>query len=132
MNLLRMLKRMEIDMHPSSLYLLTVQRSASAESIIGPEVSIAVYHAIDAVTTSATRLTGAIARWQKRRWAVAELSRLSDHMLKDIGVARGEIRALARRAQSRPASHLRPVTANAAGRPAPTAAANDNIAGIAA
>ncbi len=31
-------------------------------------------------------------RWQKRRKAVAELSVLGDHILRDIGISRGSIR----------------------------------------
>ncbi len=123
-------------MNPYTLYPLTNQRSAVIDSPIGVEVSTAVYQAVDAVITGAARLTGAIARWNKRRQAVAELSQLSDHMLKDIGVARGDIRAvvdgLLDVPKARPAGRPHLVAANASARLAPTAAANDNVAGIAA
>ncbi len=131
-----MLKRMEIDMNPYTLYPLTDQRSAAIDSPIGVEVSIAAYQAIDALATGAARLTSAIARWRERRRSIAELSRLSDHMLKDIGVSRGEIRAvvdgLLDAPKARPAGRPHLVAANASARLAPTAAANDNVAGIAA
>jgi uncharacterized protein YjiS (DUF1127 family) len=40
-------------------------------------------------------VVGALARWHKRRATIAELSALDDRMLKDIGVSRGNIPALA-------------------------------------
>ena len=128
-----MLKRMEIDMNPYTLYPLTNRRSAAIDNPIGVEVSTAVYQAVDAVITGSARLAGAIARWRKRRRAIAELSQLSDHMLKDIGVARGDIRSLvdglrdAPKPRSAGSPHL--VAANPPARSAPTAVANDNVAG---
>lgn len=61
--------------------------------------------------TSTKRLTGAtVTRWQKRRTAWA-LDRLSDWMLRDIGVTRGEIPRLVDEIFAddiRPASPLSP------------------------
>ena len=124
---------MEIDMNPYTLYPLTNRRSAATDSAVGMELSTAVYQAVDAVATGAARLAGAIAGWRKRRRAIAELSRLSDHMLKDIGVARGEIGnlvdGLLDAPKVRPAGSPRLVAANTPARSAPTAAANDDVAG---
>ena len=39
-----------------------------------------------------------IALWRHRRQAIRELSRLSDHELSDIGIARGEIETIVRQA----------------------------------
>ncbi len=52
-------------------------------------------HRASAKTHLAAAVRRAIAslrRWRKRRKAIAELSRLDDHMLRDIGVSRGQIR----------------------------------------
>ncbi|HYZ30899.1 MAG TPA: DUF1127 domain-containing protein [Crenalkalicoccus sp.] len=38
------------------------------------------------------RITGALGAWWERERAAAELTRLSDRELRDIGIARGEIR----------------------------------------
>lgn len=127
-----MLKRMEIDMNPYTLYPLTNRRSAAIDNPIGVEVSTAVYQAVDAVITGSARLAGAIARWRKRRRAIAELSQLSDHMLKDIGVTRGEIGNRVDGLLDAPkprSAGPRLVAANAPARSVPTAAANDNVAG---
>ena len=136
MNVIEMLKRMETDMNPYSLYPLTSQKSAVIDDPIGAEVSIAAYQAIDALVTGAARLAGPFTRWQKRRRAVAELSRLSDHMLRDIGIERGEIRdvvdGLLNAPKVRPAGRPHLVAANASAQPVLTAAANDNVTGIAA
>ncbi len=133
-DVIEMLKRMEIDMNPYNLYPLSDRVGAPVDGGIGLKASIAVYQAVDAVITGATRLAGAIARWDKCRRAIGELSRLSDHMLKDIGIARGEIRAavhgLLDAPKARPAGRPHLVAANASAQPA--VAANDNVTGIAA
>ena len=43
------------------------------------------------IWTFVLRLLDAIGRWRERRWAVRRLSRLNDHLLKDIGIHRHEI-----------------------------------------
>ncbi len=47
-----------------------------------------------ALESRVLRLGQALGVWRKRRAAVRELSVLSDHMLKDIGLHRGEIRSV--------------------------------------
>ncbi len=47
-----------------------------------------------ALESRVSRLGQALGVWRKRRAAVRELSVLSDHMLKDIGLHRGEIRSV--------------------------------------
>ena len=100
------------------------------------EVGIAACRGAEAIAADVAGLAGAIARWRVRRRAVAEMSRLSNHMLKDIGVARGDIRnlvdGLLDAPKARPAGRPRLVAANPPAHSAPTVAANDNVAGIAA
>lgn len=123
-------------MNPYTLYPLTNQRSVTVDSPIGVEVSIAAYQAVDALVTGGARLAGAIARWRNRRRAIGELSRLSDHMLKDIGVARGDIRdvvdGLLDAPEARPVRVPRLVAANPPARPTAAPTTNDNVTGIAA
>ena len=42
----------------------------------------------------ASAIAGAITKWNKRNKAIRELSALNDHLLKDIGIFRGEIRTV--------------------------------------
>jgi uncharacterized protein YjiS (DUF1127 family) len=72
---------MEMKMNPYTLFPLNAQR---ASAITGP---------IGAVANFAGAIAGAITKWYKRNKAIRELSALSDHQLKDIGISRGEIRA---------------------------------------
>ena len=65
-----------------TLFPLNVKR---ASAIAGP---------IDAVANFAGAIAGAITKWHKRNKAIRELSALSDHLLKDIGISRGAIRAV--------------------------------------
>jgi|GEM_PF-4930675 len=71
----------------------------------------------------------------RRRQAVRELSALSDRMLKDIGIARGEIPALISALDEATFEHgRRPASTNRRARltsGAPRAAANDNAPGLA-
>ncbi len=65
-------------MNPYTLFPLNAQR---ASAITGPIGAVANF-------------AGAITKWHKRNKAIRELSALSDHLLKDIGISRGEIRAV--------------------------------------
>ena len=65
-----------------TLFPLNVKR---ASAITGP---------IDAVANFAGAIAGASTKWHKRNKAIRELSALSDRLLKDIGISRGEIRAV--------------------------------------
>lgn len=63
--------------------------------------------AAGAARSAATGLGAAyrgLERWQRRRAAIRELSRLSDHMLKDIGLHRGDIRPVVDELLERPAA----------------------------
>ena len=77
-------------MNPYTLFPLTKHPASAITGPINEELSVAVYKAIDAVANFA----GAITKWHKRNKAIRELSALSDHLLKDIGISRGEIRAV--------------------------------------
>ena len=49
------------------------------------------YNLIDGIGGVGAALERRVTRWNKRRKAISELSRLSDYMLRDIGLSRGEI-----------------------------------------
>ena len=74
-------------MNPYTLYPLTAARL----TLFGTDVSALVYNLIDGIVGVAAAVERRVTRWNKRRTAISELSRLSDHLLRDIGVARGEI-----------------------------------------
>ena len=62
----------------------------------------AVYAASAAAVYTIARSFNAIAKGLKARKTVSEVSQLSDHLLKDIGVQRYELESLARRAAENP------------------------------
>ncbi len=136
MDVIRMLIRMEIDMNPYNLYPLSDRIGAPVDDGIGLKLSIAAYQAVDAIANGTARLAGPFTRWHKRHRAIAALSRLSNGMLEDIGVARSDIRAvvdgLLDTPKTRPADRPPLVATNTFAQPAPAAAASDNVAGIAA
>jgi len=78
-------------MIPYALYPLTNQRSFVDKTNFAVTISNAAYRVVTAI--------GEIAAWvvwrNKSNKTIQELSRLSDHVLKDIGIERHEIRALA-------------------------------------
>ena len=68
-----------------NLYTFFPLNAQRASAITGP---------IGAVANFAGAIAGAITNWHKRNKAIRELSALSDRLLKDIGISRGEIRAV--------------------------------------
>ncbi len=97
----------------------------AANDPIDDAISVYAYKAVTAVAESIANAVGAVRAWRARNAAISELSRLNDHLLKDIGIHRGEIRAVVDEMLSRPQAQehrpaLRAVTDQA--RPA----ANDN------
>ncbi len=90
--------------------------------------------AVNAVAAWLGDIVSAVRTWRTRRAAIDELSRLNDHLLRDIGIHRGEIRAVVDGILSRPpASGWRPapdlrVAAEVA---RPAAARDDDLANAA-
>ncbi|MFP6742292.1 MAG: DUF1127 domain-containing protein [Alphaproteobacteria bacterium] len=117
-------------MNPYSLYPLTTPQG----SLFGADVSALAYKLVDTVIGAVTALDQRFSRRQKRRKAVAELSRLSDHLLRDIGVTRGEINAVVDGLLDTPAavrvSRPRLVAESPSARASTTA--NDHVAELAA
>ena len=74
-------------MTPYALYPLTSKRAVTMPAARAHDLSILAYKAVEAV--------GAVAQWIVRRYkrhvSIGELSRLNDHLLRDIGVSRFEI-----------------------------------------
>ncbi len=113
-------------MSPYALYPLTNQRTVSHHTGLAGELSIAAYKAIGAIVT----VWNWIDRKYKQNRSIRELSRLDDHVLKDIGVRRDDIREVveamltappARPVATPPVQVVRP-----APRPELTIADNDN------
>ena len=74
-------------MNPYALYPLTNQRKVSHVTGLAEAISIAAYQAVNAAVAAGNWL----ARRYTRKISIRELSTLSDHMLKDIGIGRHEI-----------------------------------------
>ena len=113
-------------MNPYTLYPLTNNRAATSSTGLAGELSIAAYKAVEALSAA----WAWIDRRKRRNSAIGELSRLSDHMLEDIGISRGEIRDVVeamldapapRPAGRTPVANARPFAASAS-----PVAANDN------
>ncbi len=92
-------------------------------------------HAVNAVAAWLGDIVSAVRTWRARRAAIDELSRLDDHLLRDIGIHRGEIYAVVDRMLSRPPApgqrptpDLRGVAADAA---TPASARHDDLANAA-
>ncbi len=62
---------------------------------VNEERSAAFYAAWRAVTALFRGCIGAVRRFRRERETYGALSRLSDHMLKDIGISRSEIGSIA-------------------------------------
>jgi uncharacterized protein YjiS (DUF1127 family) len=75
-------------MSPYALYPLTTQRAVSHHTGLAGELGIAAYKIVEALSA----VWNWIDRKNRRAESIRELSRLSDRMLKDIGIHRGEIR----------------------------------------
>ncbi len=73
-----------------------------------------------ALKSRISHLGQALSVWHRRRAAIRDLSRLSDHMLKDIGLHRSEIRSVvdAMARATAPARRQTPVSRRPARRPA--------------
>lgn len=113
-------------MNPYTLYPLTNNRVATDHTGLAGELSIAVYKLVEALSAA----WAWIERGKRRNSAIGELSLLSDHMLEDIGITRGEIRDVVeamldapapRPAERTPVAKAPPFAASAS-----PAAANDN------
>jgi uncharacterized protein YjiS (DUF1127 family) len=79
------------------------------EDLVEPTryVGEAFYNASEALTKAAARVVKETAAKARARASIKELSALSDHVLKDIGVKRSEIRELARRVAENPDTDYR-------------------------
>ena len=74
-------------MNPYTLYPLTTPRAI----VLGSDVSTLAYKLVDTIVGAVAVLEQRFTHWNKRRKAISELSGLSDYMLRDIGLSRGEI-----------------------------------------
>lgn len=79
-----------------------VGRAAEAPAEVLPRLAYLVIDRVDQtvrglngfVASAARSAVEWFARWREQQVALRELSRLNDRMLKDIGISRGEIRAV--------------------------------------
>lgn len=93
-------------------------------------IRVHAYKAVSAVAELVANTVDAVRRWRRRRAAIAELSRLDDRLLNDIGIDRNEIRAVVNGMLSRPSAPTHPpapaLHVVSAADPARPAANNDN------
>ncbi len=93
-------------------------------------IGVTANKAVNAVAELVKNTVYAIRAWRQRSAAIAELSRLDDRLLNDIGIDRNEIRAVVNGMLSRPSAPThRPAPALpviSAPDPARPAADNDN------
>ncbi len=92
-------------------------------------ISVYAYKAVNAILDGVGSVTDALRAWRQRRAAIAELSRLDDRLLNDIGIDRNEIRTVVNGMLSRSSARTyRPApTLHVADAPDPARpAANDN------
>ena len=98
--------------------------------LVDEAISVTAYKAVNAVAGLVEITIDAVRTWRQRRAAIAELSRLNDRLLNDIGIDRNEIRAVVNGMLSRPSAPThRPAPAQhfvSAPDPARPAADNDN------
>ena len=84
----------------------------AANDPIDDAISVYAYKAVTAVAESVANAVGAVRTWNARNAAIRELSRLDDRLLRDIGIHRGEIRAVVDGMLGRPPARAhRPVSA---------------------
>ncbi len=101
----------------------------AANDPIDEAISVYAYKAVSAVAESVANAVGAVRAWRARRASIDELSRLDDHLLKDIGIDRSEIRAVVNGMLSRPparSDRLSPALHVAAAADRARPAAHDN------
>ncbi len=67
-------------------------------------IGVTAYKAVNAVAELVKNTVDAVRAWRQRRAAIAELSRLNDRLLNDIGIDRNEIRAVVNGMLSRPSA----------------------------
>ncbi len=74
----------------------------AANDPVDDAISVYAYKAVNAVAEWVANTVGAVRAWRTRHASIAELSRLNDHLLNDIGIDRSEIRAVVNEMLSRP------------------------------
>ena len=102
----------------------------AANGPVDDAISVYAYKAVKAVAESVANAVGAVRAWHTRNASIRDLSLLNDHLLKDIGIDRSEIRAVVNGMLSRPpalSDRLSPTlhVAAAADRARPAAHDND-------
>ena len=105
----------------------------SNKPVVNEAIGVTAYKAVNAVAELVENAIDAVRTWRRRRAAIAELSRLDDRLLNDVGIDRNEIRAAVDGMLSRPSERLRrPAPApHAISAPEPARPAADNENGYA-